>query len=412
MSIRLSTSKKKKNSKKPKPYFTIPKGDNLFQARARELNLYDKVPEWVIKKPNIKNPITISGPYNTNENPSYEFTRSYGCTVSTYPYYPNHASREGDPICDSYRIHTYENGVLVCLADGCNWGERPKEASNRAKDAFVAYVQDNICDCRTLKEVSSLLFDSLAVCHNMIVYDKDDIWMAGTTTLLGGLLIETDETSNDVPKWVFLCVSIGDCKAFYYDLESQNTIDLTAGNRKNLSDARDPGGRIGPYVAQGDPDLRNLEIYLSPCRENDIIILVSDGVHDNLDPQTLGMSPTQFGFETEDWTNVEYEKGVDVKIEYMNNFITNLMKKKEDGGEELISPKLLSKKLIRHCMETTGAGRQFMEQHLNTALEHDYVKYPGKMDHTTCVAFKIGRYDPNEKEQNLTESLDPEIWPF
>jgi len=63
-------------------------------------------------------------------------------------------------------------------------------------------------------------------------------------------------------------------------------------------------------------------------------------------------------------------------------------------------------------METTGAGRQFMEQHPNTALEHDYVKYPGKMDHTTCVSFKIGMYDPNEKEQNLTESLDPEIWPF
>jgi len=63
-------------------------------------------------------------------------------------------------------------------------------------------------------------------------------------------------------------------------------------------------------------------------------------------------------------------------------------------------------------MDVTGNGREFMEQHPNTALEHDYVKYPGKMDHTTCVAFKIGRYNPNEKENDLTESLNKDIWPF
>jgi len=390
-------------------YTTLPnKGRTVIHQKAEETHLLDKLPNWNVKRPVLKTAVNISGPYG-NENPAYEFTRSYGCTISTYPHYPTYTSREGDPICDSYRIHTYENSVLVCLADGCNWGERPKEASNRARDGFIFYLSERIQDAKTLKDVGLMLINALSVSHNVIVFDKtEDIWMAGTTTLLGGVCIELDEESPDVPKWVFLCVSIGDCKAFHYNSENENTIDITAGNRKNLTDPRDPGGRIGPYVGAGDPDLRNLDLYFAPCKENDIILLVSDGVHDNLDPQTLGLPPSHFGIEFADWEQVDYERGVDCKVQYMNGFITKLVKK-EDG--EIISPRVLSKKLIRHCIETTGAGRQFMEQNPRTALEHDYVKYPGKMDHTTCIAFKVGRYNPNEKE-NSTESLNSEIWPF
>ena len=57
---------------------------------------------------------------------------------------------------------------------------------------------------------------------------------------------------------------------------------LFIGNRKG-NDAKDPGGRIGPYIdPNGDPDLRNLILYTYPCDEGDIFIIVSDGVHDNL----------------------------------------------------------------------------------------------------------------------------------
>jgi len=266
-----------------------------------------------------------------------------------------------------------------------------------------------LSDVRNLKDVGNILINALAVSHNVIVYDKEDIWMAGTTTLLGGLILEVDEEGPNIPKWVFICISVGDCKAFYYNCDNQNSVDITAGNRKNLADARDPGGRIGPYVDTGDPDLRNLDIYFTPCKENDIIMIVSDGVHDNLDPQTLGLPPTQFGLESDTWDSVDYDKGMDTKIGYMNNFITQIMHK-EDG--ELISPKVLSKKLLRHCMEATSAGRQYMEQNPNTALEHDYVKYPGKMDHTSCVALKIGCFNPNVKEENFAESLNTDIWPY
>jgi hypothetical protein len=35
--------------------------------------------------------------------------------------------------------------------------------------------------------------------------------------------------------------------------------DVTATNRNEVEDAKDPGGRIGPYIDQGNPDLRNLD---------------------------------------------------------------------------------------------------------------------------------------------------------
>jgi hypothetical protein len=53
-----------------------------------------------------------------------------------------------------------------------------------------------------------------------------------------------------------------------------NTLDITEGNRQNLTDARDPGGRLGPYI-EANPDLRNLHLYFHLAEPDDIIFLMS-----------------------------------------------------------------------------------------------------------------------------------------
>jgi len=68
-------------------------------------------------------------------------------------------------------------------------------------------------------------------------------------------------------------------------------------------------------------------------------------------------------------------------------------------------------------MDLTSASREYMEQNPFLALSHDYQKYPGKMDHTTCVALKVGIFDKDkekelEKQLELHETLCPNIWPF
>ena len=128
---------------------------------------------------------------------------------------------------------------------------------------------------------------------------------------------ETDDHDITDPKWCFCVVSVGDCKfavwiqipsffrAFHYSAKYKTVTDVTAGNRCNLADATDPGtcklknlclihlqgGRVGPYLSNGSPDLRNLDLYVQVtwnlskltasqgCSDGDFIFLVSDGVH-------------------------------------------------------------------------------------------------------------------------------------
>ena len=43
----------------------------------------------------------------------------------------NKVKRVGDPICDVFGVQVFANRTLVALADGCNWGEKPKKGAGR-----------------------------------------------------------------------------------------------------------------------------------------------------------------------------------------------------------------------------------------------------------------------------------------
>jgi len=159
---------------------------------------------------------------------------------------------------------------------------------------------------KDLKEAGLFLLKAVVSAHNKIIDGKEDVWEAGTTTLLGGLLVELKK-SDDFPdlQWAFICASVGDCKAFCWSPSTGKFTDITLGNRTNLTDATDPGGRIGPYLPGGTPDLRNLDLYFHPCSKGDIILVLSDGVHDNLDPQQLGKLPKDFQIDAQTWQEAE-----------------------------------------------------------------------------------------------------------
>lgn len=154
------------------------------------------------------------------------------------------------------------------------------EASNIAKDAFIEYLRFHQADITDLRDAGHYLLRALSYCHYKIIEGKEDLWEAGTTTLLGGVVLRLKRSKEEKEKtksdpYVFVCVSIGDCKAYLFSAKSKTVSDITAGNRrvkkssyifrlnliiiitKNVHDARDPGGRLGPYVGEGNPDLRN-----------------------------------------------------------------------------------------------------------------------------------------------------------
>ena len=58
---------------------------------------------------------------------------------------------------------------------------------------------------------------------------------------------------------------------------------------------------------------------------------------------------------------------------------------------EKIVPSSIVNKLLDHCTKLTKNGREWLESNPGKRMPFDYVKYPGKMDHTTCLAFQVGQ---------------------
>jgi len=221
-----------------------------------------------------------------------------------------------------------------------------------------------------------------------------------------------------------VCVSVGDCKAFHFRFASKQIYDITAGNRRNALDPKDCGGRLGPYVGNGEPDLRNVTVYYTFCEENDLILVLSDGVHDNLDPQVLGKVPKDAGPQYNnlaDWTNFASDKETqEAKDLFIKNFLIKELILGGEGEEKMrskvfsqpvpdepLSPTSITSRIMKHCLAVTGRGREWMEQNPREKLPPDYVQYPGKMDHATAVVLRVTKFEKElEKLKAKIEARD------
>jgi len=134
--------------------------------------------------------------------------------------------------------------------------------------------------------------------------------------------------------------------------------------------------------------LRNLRLFYTTANSGDILIAVSDGVHDNLDPEQLGHSPKQINdkIEYKDWKSVPgshfkhccfkrfgadafgtgdmaEQLKVGFRCEYLLKIIDSLKVK---------SAKSIAQALIDHCVTITSKSRDFMEKNPNRA----HVRFP------------------------------------
>ena len=199
--------------------------------------------------------------------------------------------------------------------------------------------------------------------------------------------------SSNKKQWGFVFGSIGDCKAFLISSTHGTVIDMTDSNRAGVMNAKDPGGRLGPYLDGALPDLRNLSLYYRPCEEGDIIVFLSDGVHDNFDPQLLGKTPHDLGVENVlDWRLLDREVGERLKTSYRERKMLEVI---APNGEQLgsLTVSEINDRIIQYCIDLTQLSRTYMETNPGLELPEDYVSYPGKMDHTTCVCLAVHQRD-------------------
>lgn len=147
---------------------------------------------------------------------------------------------------------------------------------------FLAYFRRQQHTIRDTHDVGLTILRAFSVAHKAIINGRteENLFIAGTTTMLAGVLLELEKPEKG-KNFIFICGSVGDCKAYHYSAFSCQFQEITRGNRNNM-DCRDPGGRLGPTFEKGAPDLRNFQLYSCLCDEYDFISIVSDGVHDNL----------------------------------------------------------------------------------------------------------------------------------
>eukprot|EP01116_Phalansterium_solitarium_P000643 TRINITY_DN10485_c0_g1_i1.p1 TRINITY_DN10485_c0_g1~~TRINITY_DN10485_c0_g1_i1.p1 ORF type:complete len:913 (+),score=258.32 TRINITY_DN10485_c0_g1_i1:60-2798(+) len=310
-----------------------------------------------------------------------------GKSVSTYPRDSLTGKREGDPICDQFCASVYDNRIISVVADGCNWGEEPKEAARKATRITTQYIKRHQHEIRDAHDAALLLFRAFHLAHKSIVIDRteEDMFVAGTTTMIAGVVLELEQPLNGKP-FAFVAASVGDCKAYYWPQNSARLSEITRGNRGGV-DARDPGGRIGPMLDGGEPDLRNFNLYFYLCDENDVIVLVSDGVHDNFDPRLLGRTPRELGMSNDDdWEQYKDTKNVESEAriwDWMEKYMTSLV-------PQPVTVQGIVRHLVQQGIDTTRTSREWMQNNPGKRLPTDYKQFPGKLDHTTCMAFRVG----------------------
>jgi hypothetical protein len=83
--------------------------------------------------------------------------------------------QQGEPICDYFEVELFEEGrTLVCIADGCSWGEQPRQAARKATDAYMGYLRDNQRSITDLRDAGRLILRAFQKAHIKI--------LEGTTT--------------------------------------------------------------------------------------------------------------------------------------------------------------------------------------------------------------------------------------
>lgn len=364
--------------------------ENIYLSDRVEL-LKSKIAQPLIESAPLR---TFVGPLidqgTATDPPQHYYDRASMQAISTYPCRSSYG-RHGDPICDHYGFLPFTNRCISVVADGCNWGTRPKKAAQRARDTVMEYLSSELHKIHTVRDAQAHLLRSFAEAQQSICQIHPDEPDPGSTTLVAGVTLQFQGDSG-YDDWAFVCASVGDCKVFAIEHDTFKIRDVTIGNRDMIESDTDPGGRLGPVIweeSRCSPDLRNLRTCVINCQSDDLIMVMSDGVHDNFHPKTLAVPPRELKLDFDDWKEAASVINIEeVASRYRLTFMQNLLAEVER------TPAAILERVMEHCERVTRAGREWMESNPGQPLPDDYAKYPGKMDHATCMVFRVGSFAP------------------
>ncbi|KAL7722408.1 Tipa [Entamoeba marina] len=170
-------------------------------------------------------------------------------------------------------------------------------------------------------------------------------------------------------------ITVGDCKVYTFKKKENiyDVTDITFGSRLKALNPNDPGGRIGfQKKPNRSMDLRNCLICHDILNWNDMFLVCSDGIHDNLEPKTRGLNPWDVDSKLEGvkWFTIKPER-----LEEMNKnqFLSEI-------ASHSVSVHQFNKILFDAVIGVVRDRKKYMEDHVNERVPEIL---SGKLDHAT-----------------------------
>ncbi|KAG2438537.1 hypothetical protein HXX76_005088 [Chlamydomonas incerta] len=378
---------------------------------------------------------------------------AYGISVSMYDLGPT-GRRNGEPVADCFGILAYQEGAILAVADGVNWGEPPRRAArcavlgclNHMHQALRQHETDSALDCHM---VFKHLVDSIPASQKLILQQF------GTLTTLVVSVVLPLKWVRTPGRWAAITMTVGDSAAYVYRAASKTVEEVTAA--AHAEGARDPRwcpGALG-YAMGEEPDLANMMLCLTFLDEGDYIFLTSDGVADNFDPVIRKMARHQV-MDTGDadlpaLSPAECQaKAMDLLRDVLVDADRRLACSAHGsdsgaasprspsglggGGGSRMTARGLAEQLLQHVYDVTEEQRQHVEARnrererslsrepgagsgpsLSTDHKHGglmgmapVARPPGKMDHATVAAYQVGRRTPASVAKSRARSAAAE----
>ena len=358
-----------------------------------------------------------------------------GDSITLYEHKPGNTTHHGDPIADVFSIVARANNCIMAVADGVNWGIKPRLAARCAIHGAMEHLNQHLYQKSSMPKSIQDVFHSIL--RSFHLAQKTIINHGGTTTTLCvAIIVELLEPRGGGAKWGLCIVSVGDTLCYLWRGEAQVVHEITAAMHMGKDrDPRDCGGCLGCNLGD-QPDLSNLLCCFVPIFDEDIVFIVSDGVTDNTDPvilkealaegQPISPPPIDPGPISEGGPGGanEMPAGANrpsvpaaslpiITNEQRQDLIlmkmTALLKSKSRSLRSPLQAQDVRDAIINYVIEVTEQKREYLEKCWadlekpgisvpeRRAMERKIAQHiktmPGKLDHATIAVFKAGKLE-------------------
>jgi len=279
--------------------------------------------------------------------------------------------RDKDPIVQFYGMEMMIDFFVAVVTTSLDYGPKYKESAMFVRDHFIEIMKKERIG--NLHSAITQCIEAVHSCDKELIA-KEDSENLDAVSLIGGMVAPL-RSLDSTQKWVFISIAVGNCKAFRWNNKRGSVTDISFENQIDDPSFVGKGHLVGL--------MKNVHLYLSEFEDkDDIIILMTPLVYENLDPFYLGIKPKDLNIQQKSWfKGLEKERS-----KFWCERIEKLIK---DSGE--IEVENIVKALMDNAMDISESRRNNPEiQNKQFDDETGYQRYPGKLGHATCIAFKAG----------------------